>query len=68
LATADYNLYLLYRQQLAASKHPAELERLHNQWQRQLDKVDPNSDAIIDFYRRWFAELSNMNQQEKPTS
>jgi hypothetical protein len=53
LATADYNLSLLYNNMLAHSPRGAELRRDHSAFLKALDRLNDNPERILALYRDW---------------
>jgi hypothetical protein len=58
LATADYNLSLLYNSALAHSAHAPELRRDHASFLKALDQLDGNPERILALYQAWQARLA----------
>ena len=57
LATVDYNLSLAYNQALTHSSKPKALRRAQAAWQAKVDKLGPDSKAVLDAYQQRYAEL-----------
>jgi hypothetical protein len=58
LATADYNLSLLYNNVLAHSPRTAELRRDHSVFLKALDRLNGNPKRILALYHDWQTRLA----------
>jgi hypothetical protein len=58
LATADYNLSLLYNSALAHSPRAPELRRDHASFLKALDQLNGNPERILALYQAWQARLA----------
>ncbi len=58
LATADYNLSLLYRSTLARSKNPEALRRDNATWLAKLDRLTGDTEALLKFYSDWRDDIA----------
>ena len=58
LATADYNVSLLYNTALAHSARPAGLRRDHAMFVKALDRLNGDPERILAEYRDWQARLA----------
>lgn len=61
LATADYNLALVYRHALSTARDPSALRAQQDRWLARLDSVDATPESVMEHYRARLDQLQAAN-------